>query len=305
MSAAGQEDNGKCTSNHLKSRVMKTILLPVDHSAASHNAARYVAELSASPEYQIGRIILLNSYFVSLYEQILPTPDFVQVGEREILEKRGGLRQRLRAIREEMLPLVGQAVTVETMESEEPLLRSILSAVAGRKPDLLVIGSDGPGGEDPSEIAEHVIGIARISPIPVLIVPAGKAFGGIHQVLLPSDFRNLACLAPLRVMQEDELWRNKKVLVVNVDPGFRRSEPDERFRAVSTSLEKYLAGIDWELYYSDASDTLLGILDFAQARKADMVIALPGKHSFFYKLTHRSISQALVRNAKVPVLILK
>jgi hypothetical protein len=51
---------------------MKTILLPVDFSAASNNAARYAAELSAFPEYQIGRIILLNSYYVSIYEQILP-----------------------------------------------------------------------------------------------------------------------------------------------------------------------------------------------------------------------------------------
>jgi hypothetical protein len=50
---------------------MKTILLPVDFSAASNNAARYAAELSAFPEYQIGRIILLNSYYVSIYEQIL------------------------------------------------------------------------------------------------------------------------------------------------------------------------------------------------------------------------------------------
>jgi hypothetical protein len=56
---------------------MKTILLPVDFSAASHNAVRYVARLSAEPEYQIGRVILLNSYLVSIYEQILPSPDLV------------------------------------------------------------------------------------------------------------------------------------------------------------------------------------------------------------------------------------
>jgi nucleotide-binding universal stress UspA family protein len=279
---------------------MKTILLPVDYSAASHNAARYVAELSALPEYQIGRIILLNSYFVSIYEQILPTPDFVQVGEQEIREKRGALRRRLLDVREEIKPLAGQAVTVETMESDEPLLRSILDAVAFRKPDLLVIGS----GED-SEVGEHVIGIARISPVPVLIVPSGKRFEGIHTVLLPCDFRNLACLSPLKVMQETAFWRSTRVLVINVDPGFRRSEPDERFRAVSSNLQKYLAGIDWELNYSDESNTLLGILRSAQQSRVDLIISLPGKHSFFYKLTHRSISQALVRNAEMPVLILK
>jgi hypothetical protein len=53
---------------------MKTILMPVDFSAASHNAVRYIAGLSAKPEFQIGRVILLNSYFVSIHEQILPCP---------------------------------------------------------------------------------------------------------------------------------------------------------------------------------------------------------------------------------------
>jgi nucleotide-binding universal stress UspA family protein len=284
---------------------MRTILLPVDFSAASHNAARYAAQLSASPEFRIGRIILLNSYFVSLYEQILPTPDFVQVGSQEILEKRGGVRKRLQAVREEILPLVGQEVTVETLESSDPLLRSILGAIADRKPDFLLVGSDHSTDSIVSEIADHVIGIARISPIPVLIVPGEKQFEGIQSVLLPCDFRNLACLEPLKVFQEEAWWRHRKVMVINVDPTFRRSEPDNLFRAVSARLEKYLAGIDHEIHYSDESDTLSGILQFAQARKTDMIIALPGKHSFFYSLTHRSISQALVRNGEMPVLILK
>lgn len=156
---------------------MKTILLPVDFSAASHHAARYAAELSASPEFRIGRIVLLNSYFVSLYEQILPTPDFVQVGSREITEKRGVIREKLRSIREEILPFVGGSVTVETMESDEPLLRSILGAIGAQNPDLLVVGA---GGD--SEIADQIIGIARIPalgarcPLPRSILRAGNLF---------------------------------------------------------------------------------------------------------------------------------
>jgi nucleotide-binding universal stress UspA family protein len=106
-------------------------------------------------------------------------------------------------------------------------------------------------------------------------------------------------------MQESEFWRDKKVLVVNTDRGKRSSEPDDRYRAVSASLEKYLAGIEHEIRCSEESDTLLGILHIAQAEKVDIIVSLPGKRSFFYSLTHRNISQALVRNAEIPVLILK
>lgn len=284
---------------------MKTILLPVDFSAASLNAARYAAGLAKSPEYEIGRIILLNSFHVSLYEQILPTPDLVQTGAREILEKRGGLKRQLDAIRDQLLPVAGPEVEVEIVDSDLPLLRSILKTIEERKPDLLVIGSNSPTDSPGSEIGEYVIGISRISPVHVLVVPGAKTWSGINRVVLPCDYRNLGNLTPLRILQDDALWQTKTILVINADPTFRRSTPDEKFRAAADKLNEYLRGISHEIHYADDPDTLMGILRFARDQQADLILALPGKHSVFYSMTHKSISKALCKNGQMPVLILK
>src|SRR5260221_11839406 len=89
---------------------MKTIIVPVDFSAASINAVRYAADLAKSPEYEKGRIVLLNSYYVSIYEQKLPSPELVQVGEQEIREKRAELKQRLETLKHETLQITSPRV---------------------------------------------------------------------------------------------------------------------------------------------------------------------------------------------------
>jgi hypothetical protein len=48
-----------------------------------------------------------------------------------------------------------------------------------------------------------------------------------------------------------------------------------------------------------------GILNFTQTKDVQLIVALRGKRSFLYYLTHKSISEAIYRNAKEPVLILK
>jgi hypothetical protein len=132
-----------------------------------------------------------------------------------------------------------------------------------------------------------------------------KDFSGIRKVLLPCDFKNLANLAPLKTLQDSNLRLKTKLLVLNVDPALRRAEPDEKFREVERSLDSYLKNIAHELYYSDDPDILSGILNFAEDKDVDLIIALPGKHSFFYSMTHKSISQHLSVNGQTPVLILK
>ena len=284
---------------------MKTILIPVDFSAASYNAVRYAAELSKSPEHEIGRIILFNSYYVSIYEQILPSPDLTQVSDQEILRKREEIRQRLEAMKQEVSPLMGQGVTVELVKSDLPLLRAVLQMVEQKAVDLLIIGSNLPAGTRESDIGEQLIPIARTCPVPVLIVPADKHCAGIKKVLLPCDFKNLSNLAPLKSLQDADLWVKSEVLVLNVDPLLRRAEPDKKWQDVESNLQAFLKNINYKTYYSDEKDVLSGILNFAEANKVDLILALPGKHSFFYSMTHKSISQHVAVNSEIPVLILK
>jgi nucleotide-binding universal stress UspA family protein len=61
---------------------MKTYLVPIDFSQASINAASFAAELSKQTNVEY--IILLNAYYVSPLETMLPSPDMVQLMEDEV-----------------------------------------------------------------------------------------------------------------------------------------------------------------------------------------------------------------------------
>ena len=56
---------------------MSTYLVPVDFSKTADHAAKYAARLSFAMTNS--KIILLNAYYVSAYESILPTPDLIVI----------------------------------------------------------------------------------------------------------------------------------------------------------------------------------------------------------------------------------
>jgi hypothetical protein len=98
------------------------------------------------------------------------------------------------------------------------------------------------------------------------------------------------------------LTTNPKLLILNVDPKQNHVDHEkEHTEALKEVLESY----NYKVYYSDDHDTVKGIVNFADSHHVHLIIALPGKHSFFYNLTHQSITQALAVNSHQPILILK
>jgi hypothetical protein len=94
-------------------------------------------------------------------------------------------------------------------------------------------------------------------------------------------------------------------MVLNVDPEEQYAHPNDQFREDEQHLHEYLKNFRHELYYRNDRDILQSIITFTTTNEVQVIIALPGKRSFLYALTHKSISEAICRSAKIPVIILK
>jgi nucleotide-binding universal stress UspA family protein len=278
---------------------MKTLLIPVDFSGTSSNVLKYAAEFSK--DTAVERIILLNNYYLSIYEQLLPSADFVQVSAEQINEDRQSINERLKAVGRSLAKKCGPSIKIETAVSELPLLRAILQIIAQEKPHMLMIGSD--NNMDESYIGEQVIAIAKISNIPVLIVPALAKYKKVKSALVPCDFNAVSRLALLKEIRSSNQWLcPSELIVLNVDAKqVHLAHEEENFYMLKEILESY----KYQVYYSEDLDIVHGILDFANKHHAQIIIALPGNYSFFQNLTHHSITNALELNANQPVLILK
>jgi nucleotide-binding universal stress UspA family protein len=282
---------------------MKTLLVPVDFTAASENAVNFAAEWSRKYLYE--RIILLRSLYTSMYEGVIMSGEFSNVDQDFLNHSRMQERAQLNELCRRLDEKTGPGITVQTAVTELPLVRSIMQVIREERPVTVLLGSSRENSTNESLVAGHVISIAKISPVRVLIVPEHYVYEPIKNVLVPCDFNAVESLNKVNTLHASEQWHDVQLMVLNVDAKQRHLNPDEKLKAAETSLHGYLKNFQHQIYYVDDKNVINGILGFTRSNKVELLFALPGKYSFLYTLTHKSISEALYRNTKIPVMILK
>jgi nucleotide-binding universal stress UspA family protein len=283
---------------------MKTLLIPVDFTATSDNAVTFAAEWCRKYEYE--RIILLRTFYDNVFDHIVISAEYAPVSQEYRQQERTETLEKLDVLSEQLKAALGDDdIVVTTAVSEMPLLRAILSVIREESPEMLLVGSDNYSYSSGSFIAGNVIAIVKASPIRVLIVPAGYTYKPVLTALVPCDYNSMAVLDKFNTLPASPLWTATRLLVLNVDAKERYLHPDEAFKTAENNLHEYLKNFNHEIIYSNEKNVVDGILNATQTNNVQLIVALRGKRSFLYYLTHKSISEAIYRNAKEPVLILK
>jgi nucleotide-binding universal stress UspA family protein len=282
---------------------MKTYLVPVDFSETSVHAAEFAALLSKQTDVQC--IILLNAYYVSPYETMLPNPDMVLLREEEIEANAADRIRKLEQLKNKLHKLVRHGVQITTILNRSHLLRAVVENVVDQKADVVIMGSKGNSSIDDTQIGSHVIKISKSSPVPVVVVPASYKFKAIKRVVVACDFNKAKETVPLEPLKRLLNKKKYELLVVNIDNQARHSEGDAERMAQETALYDMLKGYYPKYYYINEKNIINGILQFAANHDSQLVIALPHKYSFFQSLLHDSVSQRLAETSGVPVLLLK
>jgi nucleotide-binding universal stress UspA family protein len=279
---------------------MKTVLIPIDFSAAADNAIQYTSSLIS--DIQVDRVILLNSYFVSVFTQLFPTAEYVQFRSEDISHERHDIELRLEEMGAQLSQHCNSKVQIDTQISELPLLRAIQETVQMEQVDLLVLGSDDQTRINESLIGRQLIGISKTSRIPVLIVPSNVSYRKITRALIPCNFASISRLSLLNDFQHKALWLNAQLLLLNIKPTENQIWKDPIHL---DSIKNMLKNYDYELHNSDSRNTLEGFLAFADQHDVQLIISLSGKESFFHSLSTLNITEAVALNSRQPVLLLK
>lgn len=282
---------------------MKTLLVPVDFSGPSDNAAAFAADLARDRGYDA--IVLAANLYVPIFEQIIPTPDLLQVTAADIQQKKELIREQLETLKGEIQNRLNPDIAVRFVISDLPLVRSILQQVRDENPALVIIGSSNDGATDDSMIGRQLIELAKVVPVPVLIVPPKSSYHPVADVLVAGDFKSLVCIDPLKMLGKWSQGRHPRLLLLNVDASRRNLPAVDLPAATKEVVSDLLKGFEYSLYNLEDKDLLQGVLKFAADKQVQLIIALPGRHSFLYHLTHQNIQHGIWLNAQVPVLILK
>lgn len=282
---------------------MKTLLIPVDFSATSDNAVDFAIEWSKAYEYD--RIILLKTFYDTVFDHIVVSAEYAPVSPHYMARERQEATLLMDNLSQHIISKTARAVQVISMVSEAPLLRAIMEVVRDESPELIVLGSDNYSYSSGSFVAGNVISIAKASPVRVMVVPSTYTYQPVKNILVPCDYKTLDSLHKLQNLRIPPQWKDSKLLVLNVDGKERHLDPDEQLKAAEHHIHQLLRDYTHDICYSNDKNIINGILKFTESHKIQLIISLPGKHSFLYYLTHKSISDAICRNAKEPVMILK
>lgn len=282
---------------------MKTYLVPIDFSHASTHAAEFAAELSK--QTNVEHIVLLNAYYVSEIETMLPSPDMVQLLEEQVEQEAAKRIKKLEHLKHKLSKLVREGVEISVHLNRSHLLRAVIENVETKNADLVILGSKGNTSKSDSQIGGHVVKISKASPVPVIVVPPAYNFESIKRVVVACDFDKVKETVPLEALKRLLDRKKYELLVVNIDKESRHLAGDAERMAEETALYGMLKQYNPKYSYVNNTNVINGILQFATDNNAQLVIALPHKYSFFQSLLHDSVSQQLAESAAVPVLLLK
>lgn len=292
-----------CIFVYRKKGNMKTLLIPVDFTDSSNNAVNFAVEWAKKYLYE--RIILLRSFYSSMYENMIMSADFSNVNEEYLNKKRNDEREMLNELCREVDEKTGEGIQVQTAVTELPLVRSIIELIGEEKPEMILLGSDKQYSGNEAFVAGNVIAIARVSPVRVLIVPEDRSYQTIEKALVPVDFKSVTSLNKINRLRSSPRWHDVEILALNVDAAQKNLNPDDHFKQSEENLHNYLKNFKHSIYYEPDKNVINGILNFNRLNEVQLMIALPGVHSFLYSLTHKSISEALYKKCPLPVMILK
>lgn len=272
---------------------MKTIIVPVDFSPVSINAANFATDMATALKADI---ILMNIYNIPVaYAGDVP----LMVVSLDVM--RNDSERKLNKLKEALVRISGEKVKIDIISVLGNTVDELEKICGQTKPFAVVMGTKGK-----SNLEKLVFGSTSLSAIrhltwPVICVPPGKEYGkGIKKIGYACDFRDVAETTPVRYIHEMVNEFGSELHILNVDykeKHFRSTTPME-----SQHLHELFADLNPTYHYINNPDIEEGINHFAETNNLDLVIAIPKKHRLFEGIFRTSHTKELIFQSHVPVM---
>jgi nucleotide-binding universal stress UspA family protein len=268
---------------------MKPIVVPVNFSENSANAARYAADLALSIEAEI-RLLYIFQIPISMSEVPMP--------ERAYQDLQGSGREMLDKLTHELLGRTNGKVPIQTDMEIGAVEGQIERYCKEKKPLLVVMGATG-GGLENTLTGGNSVRAVRHLPYPVLVVPEGVRFHPLRHVVVACDKEDLSAGLPVAtpVLRWISDVPGIRLEVVHV---LEENESASEFNLVYNRWQGVLKGLEPALHFARAKSVEEGMNELLAGSAADLVVVFPKKHNILE--FHRSQSKRLVLHCGMPVM---
>jgi nucleotide-binding universal stress UspA family protein len=259
---------------------MNTVIVPVDFSPTSVNAARYAIQLLTG-HYGVNMILH------HMYEK---------AGQAdEVNEKLGKLKEELSSLGIVKIELLAEKGS-DFIDELEKLARH-------RQADLIIMGITGRSSITKVLVGSNTLKIVERKVCPVLIIPPNAAYTEVKNVLLTSDFKNVSANTPSVPIKKVLKSFRPNLHVINVDSNHYVALTED-YQAQRSELLQMFSEFNPEFYFLGWYDVDEAINQFAHDKKIDFIIVVHKEHSLMSKIFGKSHTKELAYHSSIPVLAL-
>jgi nucleotide-binding universal stress UspA family protein len=256
---------------------MVNVIIPIDFSETSFNAAHYGAKMYANR----ADVNIILYHFYSSGEDVVVAKNYLDGLQKE---------------------LVGIAHTMETItESGNSFIESLTAFAHVKAAYMIVMGLTGKSALAQRFSGSNTLKMAEQNICPVLIIPADAAYEGVENVLIASEMKYIEDTPVLLAIKRVLTDFKPNIHVVNVDDSHYISLT-KGFKDERDEMEKLLIDFNPEFYFMRMFDFHESINLFVNDKDINMIIMGPKHHSFFERLFKTQHTKKMIYQSKVPVL---
>ena len=269
---------------------MMKILIPIDVSDVSLNAIKYAHDVFPDAQMDVVHSItgLLNPNDPMVIKPWIPK----DISIKEDLE-----RMIREAFDKTKYP---SDIKVEILFGET--VPAIVRHVKKSDYDAIFMGTRDKYDLFDKWVGTNSLGVIKSVNVPVYLIPKFAKYGGYDKVVIASD-RHVADPKMIDFVKE---WNTDNAFLKFVH--IRESLQDNFNLEEQKILQLLFGGGDptfgFEVSVVDGKDVTKSLLSITQAEKADLLISVPEKQSFFQAMFFKSHTKKLVEQSNVPMLFL-
>jgi nucleotide-binding universal stress UspA family protein len=257
---------------------MNTVIVPVDFSDTSLNAARYAVQLLTG-HYGVNMIL----------HHVYDKPS--QSAE---------IQTRLEGLKDELMSLGIVKITLLAEEGSD-FITELDKLARHQQADLIIMGITGRSPLGQSFIGSNTLKMVERKVCPVLIIPPGATYQEVKNVLLTSDFKNVTISTPSVPIKKLLKTFRPSLHIINVDSKHYVALTEE-YQSERQKLLEMFKEFNPEFYFLGLYDIDEAINQFAQDKNVDFIIVIHKEHSLLSKLFIKSHTKMLAYHSSVPVL---
>jgi len=270
---------------------MNSLIVPVDFSETSKNAARFAAHLSAHLEN--ASIILYN-----VFDEIEAGSDGTPLDSDD--EARMSVMElALQSVKTEISAITSATITC-VAEEDNHFVDSLDSYVRRNNVQIIVMGITGSSRLGQIFMGSNTLNVVNRRIAPVIIVPPDAQFTGIKNVMLISDFKEVEKTIPIAPIKGILSLIKPTLHVVNVDHE-HYVELTEEYQIERAKLDKMLKEFNPEYYFIRLYDFTDAVNQFVIDKNIDMILTVPKSHSFLKNVFKTTHTTKLAYHSHVPI----